>query len=122
MDLKIDRETGDLVFINGACPVTEDFTDSTAQRVYIMLRTFEGEWYLNISTGIPYYPTILGTKVSKTVIDRIIQQKVLEVQGVADIVSFESSINSDRVYECQMKIRDIGGEIFTELLRGDEIA
>lgn len=121
MDLKIDRESGDLVFVNGSCPVTENFSDSTAQRVYVMLRTFAGEWYLDISTGVPYYPNILGTKVSKSVVDRIIQEKVLAVRGVADIVSFESSRSSDRIYECRMTIRDVTGELFSETFNVNQI-
>lgn len=114
MDLKIDRDTGDLIFQNGACPITTDFTDSTAQRVFVMLRTFEDEWYLNASTGVPYIPRILGRKVQKEVVDRIIQEKILAEQGVADIISYTSFINNDRQYTASFKIRDTSGGIVDE--------
>lgn len=119
MDLKIDRRPGspnfgDLIFVNGITPVTEDFTDSTAQRVFVMLRTFEGEWYLNQTTGVPYLTEILGKKVDKSTVDRILQQKILQVEGVADVTGWTSSINSQRVYEARMQIRDTQGTRFSE--------
>lgn len=116
MDLKINRDKGDLVFVNGSCPVTNDYTDSTAQRVYIMLRTFRTEWYLNDTTGVPYIQRILGKKVDKATVDRIIQECVLEVEGVADITSFESRIDSDRVYTVEVTIRDTTGGDFNSSL------
>lgn len=119
MDLKIDRDPnspdfGDLVFKNATTPVTEDFTDSVAQRVYVMLRTFETEWYLNQTTGVPYLTEILGKKVDSNTVDRILQQKILEVQGVSDITGWASSVDDNRVYKCRMEIRDVRGDRFSE--------
>lgn len=117
MDLKIDRDTGDLIFVNGECPITVDFTDSVAQKVYIMLRTFEQEWYLNETTGVPYIPRILGRKVDKATVDRILQENILAEDGVADILSFESSINNSRQYEARFNVRVTEGASFSETLR-----
>lgn len=118
MDLKLDRDTGDLIFVNGSCPVTEDFTESTAQRVYVLLRTFENEWYLNTTTGIPYIPRILGTKVSKEVVDRIIQERILAEKGVADILSYTSYIDNQRQYNADFRIRDIAGGFSDQTFTG----
>ena len=115
MDLKVDRETGDMIFVNGSCPITTDFTDSTAQRVYIMLRTFLGEWYLNETTGVPYLSRILGHKVEKSTVDRILQEKILQEEGVADILEFTSTLDK-RVYEARFRIRTTAGEDFTDSL------
>lgn len=121
MDLLVNRVRdtagyGDMVFVNGATPITEEFVDSVAQRVFLLLRTFESEWFLNESTGIPYLSRILGHKIQKATADRIFQQKILQEPGVADILEFVSSINSNRVYEASMKIRTTSGESFTETL------
>lgn len=117
MDLKIDRENfGDMVFVNGECPVTEDFADSVAQKVYIMLRTFEDEWYLNQTTGVPYLTRILGKKVDKATVDRILQENILAEPGVADILSFESTIDSIRKYEASFTVRVTDGTSFSETL------
>lgn len=115
MDLKIDRDgSRDLVFTNGVCPTTTDFTDSTAQRVFIMLRTFQGEWYLDESAGIPYFQRIFGKRSDKGSIDRILQQKILEVEGVADILEFRSELKSNREYEATFKVRDTQSGVFTQ--------
>ena len=121
MDLLVNRVRdtdgyGDMLFVNGTTPITDEFVDAVAQRVFIMLRTFESEWYLNGVTGVPYLTRILGFKVEKSTVDRILQQKILQEPGVADILEFTSSLNGSRVYEASMKIRTTGGDTFTETL------
>ena len=121
MDLLVNRirDTdgyGDMLFVNGTTPITDEFVDAVAQRVFIMLRTFESEWYLNDVTGVPYLTHILGFKVEKSTVDRILQQKILQEPGVADILEFTSSLNGSRVYEASMKIRTTGGDTFIETL------
>lgn len=120
MDLYIDKEgTKDLVFVNGSCPVTEDFVESVAQRLFVMLRTFEDEWFLNITTGVPYY-NILGTKLDKSKIDSIIQRKILNEEGVSEIISYFSSLEGDRVYEANFRVRAVsGGEIEQSFTLGE---
>lgn len=121
MDLLVNREIGtdgygDLIFVNGTTPVTEEFVDAVAQRVFVMLRTFETEWYLNETTGVPYLTRILGQRVEKSTVDRIIQEKILAQSGVADILEFDSTLSGSRVYEARMRIRTTGGDSFTEVL------
>ena len=121
MDLLVNRVRdtdgyGDMLFVNGTTPITDEFVDAVAQRVFIMLRTFESEWYLNDVTGVPYLTRILGFKVEKSTVDRILQQKILQEPGVADILEFTSSLSGNRVYEASMKIRTTGGDTFTETL------
>lgn len=119
MDLLVEKDRnkpnfGDTIFVNGSCPTTANFVDAVAQRVFIMLRTFQGEWYLNSTTGVPYLQSILGFKVSKTVVDRIIQEKVLGEEGVAAIEAFSSTLEGTRVYTASLTIRTTQGTTFTE--------
>lgn len=124
MDLLVERKPdsqdfGDMVFVNGDCPTTNFFTDSVAQRVFILLRTFETEWWLNTTTGIPYLQQILGKKVNKTTVDRIIQQKVLAEEGVSSIERYTSTLGGDRVYSANMVIRTTQGTTFTATVDGE---
>ena len=121
MDLLLNRDNtspsfGDLVFTNSSCPTTEDFTDAVAQKVFILLRTFQDEWYLNTTTGVPYLQEILGKKAEKGVVDRIIQSKVLAEDGVAGIENFTSFLGGNRVYTANMVIRTTQGTTFRETL------
>lgn len=119
MDLLVEKDRnksnfGDMIFVNGGCPITANFVDAVAQRVFILLRTFQDEWYLNTTTGVPYLQSILGYKVPIGTVDRIIQEKILQEEGVAAIEQFTSSMGGNRVYEASMTIRTTQGDTFTE--------
>ena len=121
MDLLVERDNnksnfGDMVFVNYKCPTTDGFTDAVAQKVFILLRTFQEEWFLNTTTGIPYIQEILGKKVKKGAVDRIIQEKILQEEGVASIESYTSFLGGNRVYSASMRIRTTQGTTFTETL------
>lgn len=121
MDLLLNRtgaNAGDLVFVNGACPITDGYSDVVAQRLYIMLRTFQGEWYMNETHGVPYLQSILGYKVRKSVVDRILQEKILAEEGVAEIVFFVSTMSNTREYSCNFRVRSKTGEIIEDTLEG----
>lgn len=114
MDLKIDRDgSKDMEFINGTCLVTDDYVDSVAQRLFVMLRTFESEWFLNTETGVPYHQ-ILGSKLRREQVDRIIQQKILAERGVSEILSYSSSLKGNRVYEASFRVRATSGGIIEQ--------
>jgi hypothetical protein len=104
MDLKLDGN-GDVIFSNGDTVVISEAGANVAQRLYIMLRTFAGEWYLNIEHGIPYFQSILGQKTTKQAIDLIFQQKILAELGVQEIVEFNSNLTTDRKYSMNFKVR-----------------
>lgn len=115
MDILIQRsgtDTMDIVFENGKCPMTSDYTDSVIQRLYIRLRTLMGDWYLNEEYGVPWLERILGHKVRKQTVDMIIQEQILLDSGVKSITRFSSNLNKDtRVYECSFSVQVKSGEI-----------
>lgn len=121
MDLLLERDNnkenfGDMIFVNGACPTTTEFIDAVAQKVFILLRTFQAEWYLNTTTGIPYLQDILGKKIKKSTIDRIIQEKILQVEGVASIEAYTSTMGGDRVYSATLNIKTTQGTTFSDVV------
>lgn len=106
MDIKLSLLTGDAEFVNGGTPVTQDAGESVSQKLYIMLRTFAGEWFLNVDHGIPYFQSIFGQKVSVQAVDLIFQQKILEEEGVQELTSFSSNLNaSSRTYSLSFSVR-----------------
>lgn len=127
MDLLIDKNPtspafGDLTWENGS--LTRDFTtqelvEVVAQRLFILLRTFQEEWFLEEPYGIPYWQRILGKKVSKSTVDLIFQQKILAEPGVANIVSFKSQIVNRR-YSMEFSVRVTDGGI-TQPITIDQI-
>lgn len=106
MDLLMDIRRGvhDNVFVNGQCPVTRDPIERLMQKLKIKLLTFRGEWFHDTGHGVPYWQEILGHKVSKSRVDMLFQEAILEEQSVLEIVSFNSSL-LDRTYSLEVKVR-----------------
>lgn len=113
MDLLLDYESGDLVFHNG--PLTPEYTTQplvhiVQQRLFILLRTFFSEWFMDQSYGIPYFQDMLGIKTTKSRVDLIFQQKILAENGVKEITEFNSTF-VNRVYSLSFKVRVNTGEV-----------
>lgn len=109
MDLLLDSDTNDIIFVNGQCPVTQRLTDVVAQRLKITLYTFLGEWFLDTSIGVPYFQQIFGKVRSKSTIDLIFQRVIANDPDVIEILSFESDLAaSTRGYTMtfQVRVRD----------------
>ena len=118
MDFKLQTDHvelnfGDIIWNNGPLrkqDTTQERTEVVAQRLFILLRSFQGEWFLNTTYGIPYFQNILGFKISKARVDSIFQQKILAEQGVAEIVSFDSTI-ARRGYSLSFSVKVLSGEV-----------
>lgn len=110
MDILLDEATHDIVFENGATPVTGSIADGLKQRLKIKFLTFKGEWFLNTNYGTPYYQQIFGKGRSKASIDIIFRQLIAEDADVESILSFESSLSSDRTYSLSFSVKSRTGE------------
>ena len=110
MDLLLDPISHDLVFINGACPVTTTDFNVVAQRLKIRLKTFLGEYNFNTLYGVPYFQRILGKRIRKQDIDNIFQQQILLEDGVVQIISFNSTLVNG-VYDLKFSAKNDKGLI-----------
>jgi hypothetical protein len=81
------NENGSFVRANYGFTMTTNNTDWIMQKIRIKLRTFLGEWFLDTSVGIPFFE-ILEKNPNTKLLEAIFKQKILEVAGVAEIVSF----------------------------------
>ena len=105
-------EFGDAVFINGPLTpagVTTSSLETVAQRLRIRLLTFQNEWFADTEYGIPYYQRILGKKPTKSALDQIFKQAILEERGVREITYYESSL-SGRNYSVVFRVKTREGE------------
>lgn len=110
MDILIDEETNDIVFINGQTPVTDNQKLTVSQRLKIRLQTFLGEYFLDTTVGVPYYQRIFGKVRNKSTIDTIFQKQILDDEGVIEIVSYSSSIDSaSRLMSVEFTVRTSEG-------------
>ena len=116
MDLLLDLDPlspsyGDLTFKNG--PLTSAYTtqsrvDVVAQRLRIRLLTWESEWFLDTSYGVPYW-SILGRKIKKSAVDLIFQREILAENGVKELTFFESTFEN-RKYTLSFRVKVTTGD------------
>lgn len=106
MDLLLDTNTGDMIYVNGECPVTQRTADVVAQRLRITLYTFLGEWFLDTTVGVPYFQQIFGKLRSKASVDLIFQQIITTDPDVIEILTFESTLDKTaRGYSMTFQVR-----------------
>jgi hypothetical protein len=91
-DIKLDVNTGDLVFENGDL-VLATGADAIAQHLKIRLRMFEGEWFLDPRQGLPYFRQILQKTPDVSSIGGIFRQAILETPGVESITRLDVELN-----------------------------
>ena len=88
-------ETGDYTFGNNQYDYISG-DEAVAQAIKTRLLLFYGEWFENISIGIPYFQSILG-QVSddslKLSIVQLVSERVLEITEVSNIESVVVSTN-----------------------------
>lgn len=113
MDLKLDDESHDLLFVNGECPVVTESREVVAQRLKIRLLSFRNDWFLNLSYGIPYFQRIFK-KTTKVGVDRIFQEEILAERGVLEITSFNSTFKN-REYSMSFRVRTNGNQVTEEI-------
>ena len=87
-DFALDPITRDLILpprvISGA--------EKVAQSVGIRLRCWLGEWFLDLDHGVPYLTNVLGRQRPEMV-EAVLRQQVLGVDGVTSIIAFDLAID-----------------------------
>jgi hypothetical protein len=99
MDLWLrNNEVGvlDLVIIDGDIVISPTDTYAIAQAIIIRLKTLAGEWFFDISQGIPYLTEIFGHKRNDRFIRQIILPEVEAVSGVHQVKDFSLQEASNR--------------------------
>lgn len=109
MDILLNK-SHDLEFSGGDLSLTTNESQSLAQRLRVKLLTFRGEWFLDTNEGIPYFESIFGKNRAKQTIDVIFKRAILAEPEVISIVSFNSTINPNRIYELRFTVRSSNSE------------
>lgn len=65
---------------------------TVAQAISTRLKLFQGEWFMDITDGTPWFQSILGKQFGSDP-NSFIRQRILGTPGVTSILSYNSSIN-----------------------------
>lgn len=92
------------------------YQELVRQRLEITFRTFQTEWFLDTSFGMPYLAsfdgtaTILGKGLSKDDIDALFVSKIRKDPDVLKLEAFSSTYNQyTRNYDVRMEVKTIDG-------------
>ena len=107
---KLDSDR-DMVFGNQQADFWRDVPDAPAQAVGTRLRLLSGEWFLDVTEGVPYQVSALGTGKQGT-IEPMFRDAILNTQGVTRITAWSSSFNPDsRTYTLAATIDTVYGAV-----------
>lgn len=90
-DLKLNSQHDLLIKENRL--VLTDGMNAIAQRIKIVLLTFGGEWFLDVSRGLPYFDEILVKNPNSTRIYAVFRQQIASVKGVKRIINLTLSVD-----------------------------
>lgn len=116
-DIKLSELTSEIELSNGDFQLTES-VDAIRQHLSQRLRTFLGEWFLDTTTGVPYYEKILVKNPIAQVIEETLVTVILGTPGVLELTSLELDLDgATRTLRVDFSVRSTDGPInFSELL------
>ncbi|MCM2483367.1 hypothetical protein ACVCIC_04875 [Burkholderia glumae] len=83
----------DYVFGGSANDFLVNSPDAAAQAVLTRLRLLQGEWFLDITDGMPWATAVFGKNMQGTA-DAAIRSCILGTTGVTEITAYGSAIDS----------------------------
>lgn len=89
--LAIDQATNDLYFAADGNLVVATDAEAVGQHARQRLSTFQGEWFLDKTVGVPWLSQILGKRYDPALAEAVTKACLLATDGVTEITSFSVS-------------------------------
>lgn len=94
--LALDPATHDLTLDSeGNLKLVHD-NEAIAQHVKQCLLFYRGEWFLDVTAGVPWFQNVFTRPTNQVVIESVIKKAILDVPGVMELTSFNLEINERR--------------------------
>ena len=107
---KLDSN-GDYSFGHSLADFWVDVPQAPAQAVSTRLNLFQGQWFLDVTRGVPWTTEVAGFN-SKTVYDSVIKSQIKNTKSVLGISSYFSSLDaSSRLLQVQATIETEFGQV-----------
>lgn len=90
IDIELDETTHDLRIAGFDLSLVSG-TDETVQHVKQRLLTFEGEWFLDLAAGVPWFDQILGKPRDVRTVEALLKAEILASPGVRSLSAFAIS-------------------------------
>ena len=86
-DIFLTDDLKNLLIVNGDLVLTSK-SEAVKQHLSQRLKMFVGEWFLDLSEGVPYYQNILIKNPNPNIIDGLLKDTILSTPGVDELLSF----------------------------------
>ncbi len=111
------NDAGDWDILNGELVFVRD-QEELRQFLIQKMRTFLGEWFLDLRVGVPYFEEIFKKRPDPAIIESIFVNEILATPGIVDLVEFDLNLdNATRSLSVDFRATTLDGEInFSEVL------
>lgn len=93
--------------------LTNSLAEDVQNYLLISLRLFKGEWYLDLTQGIPYFQNILGKKISLQIVTQIFKSAILKCPGIQSLDSIDTRRLEARAIQLVFSVTLQDGKILT---------
>lgn len=111
-DLKLDNTSGDLVVTDDVQLVGD--SDAVRQAVWIGLRFFQGEWFLDESVGIPYFTRVFVKNANAYEVRQYVRLAILDAPDVDSVTKLVLTSDNAR--------RTLGATFTAKMLDGTALS
>lgn len=85
-------ESGDILIAQNKFSIVTG-VDEVIQNIRQRLRTFLGEWFLNIGLGVPYFEDIFIKQPNALSIEAAFKNEILKTTGVRELIEFDFTLD-----------------------------
>lgn len=111
IDIAVDQKTNDLIFREFDFYLI-DGVDQIIQNLSIRLKFILGEWFLDITQGIPYFESFFIKAPNLIQIESILKDEIVTTRGIAELLTFEANyVALNRKFVVKFQARADSGEI-----------
>lgn len=89
----IDVDTGDIAMTDDNSLQMVTGAEAVLQHAIERVRTFEGEWFLDLQAGLPWFQRILGQRFDETLVEALVKGEIYETAGCTGITSFSAAFS-----------------------------
>lgn len=111
----LDKSSHDIEALNGAIRRTVD-ADEIKQRIKTRLLLVQEEWFLDLSSGLPWFTELTGRDVDLYKVRSFVSLLIKNTDGVEELVSLELNLDDNRKLEIEFKCIDVFGNQIGEVL------
>lgn len=91
--------------------------DAIRQKVKQVLQLIKGEWFLDVTQGVPWFESILTRNPSFELIRNIIRKKIMSVKGIAAVPTLALEYDkATRNLTIQFEAKLVGGTTVSDTI------